>query len=210
MTAWVRFSPPAFGVRNWYIMRHLTVHHKNYPDHGVPEESRGDAAIPLLPPVENVAMIHSSIQMVHLGVGIDTARYGHHVSFLGEDREPAAPAMPVSESGSGYEALAEQLENLYAQYPDAQFHVRIDAAGQYATNLECYLRSLGLPMTISVGQPKQNKDYHQAIFPKRKADATESLAMARFAIVERPAATASVSPEIYLLREIAGRLAAQG
>ena len=39
-------------------------------------------------------------------------------------------------------------------------------------------------MTISIGEPKRNKDYHKAIFPKRKADATESHAMARFGLVE--------------------------
>lgn len=154
-------------------------------------------------------MIPSSTQSVHLGVGIDTARYGHQVSFLAEDRQPAAAAMAISESGDGYQKLGEQLDKLRAKYSSAHFHVHIDAAGQYATNLERYLRGLHLPMTISVGQPKQNKDYHQAIFPKRKADATESLAMARFAIVERPAASETLSPEIYVLREIAGRLEAQ-
>lgn len=154
-------------------------------------------------------MIVTPTQTVHLGVGIDTARYGHHVSFLSENRELADPAMTVTESGAGYQAFAKRLETLHAKYPNIQFHVRIDAAGQYATNLERYLRSLNLPLNISVGQPKQNKDYHQAIFPKRKADATESLAMARFAIVERPVATNGVSAEIYLLREIASRLEAQ-
>ena len=28
----------------------------------------------------------------HIGVGIDTARYGHHVTFLGEDRQRAVEA----------------------------------------------------------------------------------------------------------------------
>ena len=28
-------------------------------------------------------------KMLTLGVGIDTARYGHHVTFLREDKQPA-------------------------------------------------------------------------------------------------------------------------
>lgn len=38
----------------------------------------------------------------HLGVRIDTARYGHHVSFLREDKELAAPPLAITESREGY------------------------------------------------------------------------------------------------------------
>jgi hypothetical protein len=88
-------------------------------------------------------------------------------------------------------------------------HVRIDAAGQYAANLEQFLRGLDLPLTISVGEPKRNKDYQKAHFPKRTADDTESQAMARFAVVEQPDATPAPSVPMALLREVAGRLQAQ-
>ena len=73
------------------------------------------------------------------------------------------------------------------KHPDAEIHVRIDAAGQYAANLERFLRSLDPPLSISVGEPKRNKDYHHAHSPKRQDDQTESWAMARYAVVERPA-----------------------
>jgi transposase len=61
-------------------------------------------------------------------------------------------------------------------------------------------------MTISIGEPKRNKDYQKVHFPKRTTDDTESQAMARFAVVERPSATPATSPAMSLLREIAGRL----
>jgi transposase len=144
-----------------------------------------------------------------IGVGIDTARYGHRVSFLRPDRQPAAKPLTVLESRVGYLALQERLERLHAQHPQAHFHIRIDAAGQYAANLEHFLRSLPLPMTLSIGEPKRNKDYQKAHFPKRTTDDTESQAMARFAIAEQPGATAPVSPAMTLLREVAGRLQAK-
>src|SRR5262249_47302391 len=103
----------------------------------------------------------------------------------------------------------QQLERLHRQHPQAHFHVRIDAAGQYAANLERFLRSLALPMTLSIGEPKRNKDYQKAHFPKRTTDDTESQAMARFAVVESPAATLPLPPQMVLLREVAGRLQAQ-
>ncbi len=87
--------------------------------------------------------------------------------------------------------------------------MRIDAAGQYATNLEQFLRGLKLPMTLSIGEPKRNKDYQKAHFPKRTTDDTESQAMARFAIVEQPDATPASSQEMTLLREVTGRLQAR-
>src|SRR5262245_47552871 len=144
-----------------------------------------------------------------IGVGIDTARYGHRVSVLRPDRRPAAKPLTVMENRAGYQALQERLEQLHEQHPQAQFQVRIDAAGQYAVNLEQFLRGLDLPMTISIGEPKRNKDYQKAHFPKRTTDDTESQAMARFAVVEQPDATPAPSGPMALLREVAGRLQAQ-
>jgi transposase len=141
-----------------------------------------------------------------IGVGIDTARYGHRVCFLRPDRQPAAKSMTVLESRAGYQSLQERLEQLHQQHPQARFHVHIDAAGQYAANLEHFLRSLELPITVSIGEPKRNKDYQKAHFPKRTTDDTESQAMARFAVVEQPAATAPVPPAMFTLREVASRL----
>ncbi|HWT80601.1 MAG TPA: transposase, partial [Candidatus Methylomirabilis sp.] len=141
-----------------------------------------------------------------IGVGIDTARYGHRAFFLRPDRRPAAKPLTVMESRAGYQALQERLNQLHEQYPDAHFYVRIDAAGQYAVNLEMFLRGIDLPMTISVGEPKRNKDYQKAHFAKRTTDDTESQAMARFAIVELPDATPAPSTSMILLREVAARL----
>jgi transposase len=144
-----------------------------------------------------------------IGVGIDTARYGHRVSFLRPDRLPAAKPLTILENRTGYQALQERLQQLHRQHPQAHFHIRIDAAGQYAVNLEHFLRGLDLPMTLSIGEPKRNKDYQKAHFPKRTTDDTESQAMARFAVVEQPAATAATTPAMTLLREVAGRLQAK-
>jgi Uncharacterized protein conserved in bacteria (DUF2333) len=111
-----------------------------------------------------------------IGVGIDTARYGHRVAFLRPDRQPAAKPLTELESRAGYQALQERLEQLHQQHPQARFHVRMDAAGQYAANLEHFLRGLPLPLTLSIGEPKRNKDYQKAHFPKRTTDDTESRA----------------------------------
>jgi len=148
--------------------------------------------------------------MLHLGVGIDTARYGHHVTFLREDKQPACPPLPITESRGGYEQLQKRIEQLHQRFPRAHIHLRIDAAGQYAANLERFVRSLThLPMTVSVGEPKRNKDYHRAHSPKRKNDATESHAMARYAVVERPDETYGKPAEYAVLRRVASRLQSQ-
>jgi transposase len=144
-----------------------------------------------------------------IGVGIDTARYGHRVTFLKPDRLPAAKPLTVLENRASYRALQQRLQRLHEQHPQAHFHIRIDAAGQYAANLERFLHQLSLPMTVSIGEPKRNKDYRKAHFPKRTTDDTESQAMARFAVVEQPAATAGSAPAMVLLREVAGRLQAK-
>jgi transposase len=150
-----------------------------------------------------------TVALDRIGVGIDTARYGHRVSFLRPDRSPAAPPLTVMENRQSYRALEQRLRTLHQQHPQALIHIRIDAAGQYAANLERFLRDLDLTLTVSVGEPKRNKDYQKAHFPKRTTDDTESQAMARFAVVEQPAATPDHSADLLLLREVSGRLQAQ-
>lgn len=144
-----------------------------------------------------------------IGVGIDTARYGHHVSFLGADRVNALPGFHFKESRDGYTQLAQAFEKLAKNRPDVHFSIRVDAAGQYAANLIRFLESLAQQKSISVGQPKQNKDYKSVHFPKKKSDQVESLACARFAVVEQPVATSVIPLAIAQLREVLSALQSQ-
>lgn len=63
-----------------------------------------------------------------IGVGIDTARYGHRVTFLREDRQPAAGALTILETRKGYEQLEQAFLRLKKKYGDIHLHIRIDAA----------------------------------------------------------------------------------
>lgn len=154
-------------------------------------------------------MSASALNEVVIGVGFDTARYGHHVFFLNAERQPAAKDFTFRESRAGYQQLRQALEQLQARHGQVRFHMRIDAAGQYAVNLERFLRALPFAPTISIGEPKRNRDYCRVHFPKRKADAVEAHACARFAIVEQPAATADTPAAVTQLRELAGAVEAQ-
>lgn len=72
----------------------------------------------------------SASPLASIGVGIDTARHGHRVSFLRPDRQPAVKPLTVLENQPGYQDLRQRLEGLHQQHPQAHFHIRIDAAGQ--------------------------------------------------------------------------------
>ena len=146
---------------------------------------------------------------VVIGVGIDTSRYGHYVTFLNAQLQAAAPPLEVAESRAGYQQLHERFAQLHQHFPTAQFRIRLDAASNYATNLETFLRQLPFPKVLSVGEPTRNKRYRNVHFPGRKSDATESYAAARFAVVERPESSPECPEKLRALREIASRLEAQ-
>jgi transposase len=146
---------------------------------------------------------------VLFGVGFDTSRYGHHVTFLREDLQPACPPCAVAESREGYNQLLHTFHELRQRAAQVHFHIRLDAAGQYAANLEAFLRTLPFPKTITVGEPARNHNYRKALFPKRKADPVESLCAARYALVEKPKATPGMSAAHAELREIVQRLEGQ-
>ncbi len=154
-------------------------------------------------------MSHTLAASVAIGVGFDTARYGHHATFLRGDLQHACPPFEFPESQTGYHRVLHALTSLHQSIPSAHFHIRLDAAGQYAANLEAFLRQLPFPKTITVGEPARNLHYRQAIFPKRKADPVESLCAARFALLEQPKATVAVPDDITQLREIVARLEGQ-
>ena len=58
-----------------------------------------------------------SNEQVTFGVGIDTARYGHDVSFLREDRQPATASIIVTEDAQGYREEAARNPNLSENTP---------------------------------------------------------------------------------------------
>lgn len=61
-------------------------------------------------------------------------------------------------------------------------------------------------ITVSVGEPKRNNDYHAAVSPKSKTDDTESAAMARYAVAELPKGSGEIPNEFLALREVTCRL----
>ena len=173
-------------------------------------------------------MLPSSASAAHpfrrVGVGIDTARYGHYAAFLGADLQPVAAELPFAESAAGYAQLRQRLEQIQRRHGPVQFCIRLDAAGQYADNLLHFLHGLAEAagthlaadaarladgtITISCGDPKRNKDYRGAFFGAKKSDPVEARACARFAVTERPPHTPPMPAPLRTLRHVAGRLQA--
>lgn len=144
-----------------------------------------------------------------LGVGIDTARYGHHVSFLDQFQRTASTAFHFKEDADGYDKLKKTLAALAKKHPDADIRVHLDPAGSYANNLTRFLQTLDLPKVIvSIGRPEANENYRKAIFGKKKADPVESLACARFAVAEKPSPAPLFSPQMESLRRCVSTLEA--
>jgi transposase len=144
-----------------------------------------------------------------IGVGIDTSRYGHHVSFLRDDLQPATEPLTMTESREGYDKLLSTLRELSRRYPNVEFQIRLDEAGQYAANLKTFLFALPFEKTVSIGDCVRNKNYRVAHFPKRKSDSVDSLSVARYAVREQPQAAEQIPLQLGALRDVASRLEAQ-
>src|SRR4051794_29681211 len=117
---------------------------------------------------------------VRIGVGIDTARYGHYAACLGDDHQPAADELAFAASAAGYAQLRQRLEGLAQRHEAVTFVFRLDAAGPYADNLRHFLQHLGpspqrptgaIPhadCALSWGDPQRNKNYRAALFGSKK------------------------------------------
>jgi transposase len=155
-----------------------------------------------------------------VGVGIDTARYGHYAVFLSAALQDAAAELAFPESAAGYRQLRQRLEQLAQRHGRVHFHVRLDAAGQYADNLRHFLHTLAditdsnttpilnATFSLSCGDPQRNKNYRAALFGAKKSDPVEARAAARFALTEQPPRDTPLSATQRALRQVAGRLQA--
>jgi hypothetical protein len=65
--------------------------------HRAEPPSAADSGTQALTPVATAA------PLVAIGVGLDTARYGHHASFLASDLQDAEADLDFVESGAGYQ-----------------------------------------------------------------------------------------------------------
>ena len=177
----------------------------------------------------------SAVDVVRIGVGIDTSRYGHYAAFLRDDLQPAAAELQFAESPAGYAQLRERLEHIARRHLSGNVHfvVRLDAAGQYADNLLHFLHrlaeqtsspedatangattrradaaTLAISWSISCGDPQRNKNYRVALYGNKKSDPYEARAAARYALSERPSSVTPLSLQLRVLRQIAARLQA--
>ena len=121
---------------------------------------------------------------------------------------PTEP-MVITEAKQGYNKLLNTLRDLKRCYPNVVFQIRLDKAGQYAANLRMFLYTLPFEKTVSIGDCVRNNNYRAAHFPKRKADAVDSLSVARFAVLEQPGSAEEIPVQLGALRDVASRLEAQ-
>jgi transposase len=153
----------------------------------------------------------ADVSITPLGVGIDTARYGHYAAFLDQHGQQAAPELAVAESSQGYAQLRQRLTQLVHKHGRVRFFVRVDVAGAYADNLLAWLQQLAIDggeFSLSCGDPQRNKNYRAAVYGSRKSDPVEARACARYALRERPRPLPMVSPQRQRLRQVALRLQA--
>jgi transposase len=165
----------------------------------------------MLPRSQSAHQSPADPAVIDVGVGIDTSRYGHYAAFLDENLQTAAADLEVIESAAGYARLRQRLVDLVARHGRVHFHVRLDAAGQYADNLLAWLGALdlaGATFTVSCGDTQRNKNYRVAVYGHQKSDPVEARACARYALTEQPKASPAVAPELVPLRQVAARLQA--
>ena len=106
------------------------------------------------PAPQSAAPTISASPPVRIGVGIDTARYGHYAAFLRDDLQLAADELAFVETAAGYAQLRQRLERLAQRHGTVHFVIRLDAAGQYADNLLHFLHQLRNPDQTQLVRPE--------------------------------------------------------
>ena len=143
-----------------------------------------------------------------IGVGFDTARYGHHVSFLRSDRQPAAKRVHLRRVARRLCPTPPGPRATPKKQWDVHFCIRIDAAGQYAANLERFLRACPGRKRSPSASPSRIAITARSIFPNARP--TPWIAGLRPLRDRRtPGPHARDAAEFAQLRELAGALESQ-
>jgi transposase len=144
-----------------------------------------------------------------VGLGIDTARYGHVGSFWVGNKSHGGP-INIAESAEGYHKLRVAIDKVKEKFPHARILARVDEAGQYGSNLINWIHSQSdLGIEVSTGDTNQNKHYRATISANNKSDISESRALARFTVKEDPAPRAPFPPRIIELQELCRAIEAE-
>jgi hypothetical protein len=98
-----------------------------------------------------------SAAITPIGVGIDTARYGHHATFLRPDLQAAAKPLDFTATAQGYAPFRQRLQAIAQRHGPVHCHGRLDAAGPYADNLRAFLYTLPDPKSISCGDTRRKQ-----------------------------------------------------
>ena len=146
-----------------------------------------------------------------IGVGIDTARYGHYAAFLDDELQQAAPELEVAESAQGYGKLRQRFVDLVHKHGRVRFFVRLDVAGAYADNLLAWLHPLrieGAEFSLSCGDPQRNKNYRARHLRAQEVRPHRSPRLCPLCHQRTAQANATVVAERQRLRHVALRLQA--
>ena len=145
---------------------------------------------------------------VSIGVGFDTARDGHHVSFLGTDRQPAAQAFTFAESPAGYAELRQALERL--QEKSEKFTSPYVSMPPVSTRPTWTLPPHAAVAENHLRRPAQAESrLPQRAFPQTQGRPRGRGGLRPFAIVEQPDPTPETPPVFAQLRDSPARLESQ-
>ena len=198
LTSSFRFDPSVFVLRPCYILR-LDRLSRGCPDAEESRRSLTTGRYTCYPIVERRMTTSASIS---IGVGFDTARTDIMSRSCARicNRPPwrsPSPSRPRAMPNSARHSSSSK-RNMETVHFSHTYRCRGSICRQPGTvppGLALRENPLRRPAQAKSGLPQR------AHFPKRKADAVESHACARFAMVEQPAPTPETPPEFAQLRE---------
>ena len=86
---------------------------------------------------------------LHLYVGVDVSKLKHDVAVVNDQKKIVTPCFVVKESAEGYRSLLDRLEKIQRRLCASDFHIGMEATGDYWKNLYHFLSSrTEYPVTV--------------------------------------------------------------
>jgi len=138
---------------------------------------------------------------LHLYVGVDVSKLKHDVAAIDDQKRTVTPCFVVNESAEGYRSLLERLEKIRQRLCAANFHIGMEATGDYWKNLYHFLSSR-TEYPVTVINPVQTRHFAMSELRRAKTDPVDAVDIARYMLERKPNPTLPQAIGLELVKDI--------
>jgi transposase len=141
-----------------------------------------------------------------LFVGIDVSKLKHDIVIVNEQKQEVHKPLVIRENPEDYQRLLAKLNWFQQQYGTKEFHIGLEATGDYWKNIYHFLKKQSAAFLLTVINPIQTRAFAASALRRAKTDPINAKDIALFMVEKRPRPSIDRAPICDHIKDIDGQL----